>query len=55
MEFSIHFNGDRYTAPYNGGELDIQKLLGNFPGIPGGRYAGEKHLPGHNFTGYRLA
>ena len=30
--------------------FDIQKILGSFPGIPGGRYSGEKHLPGHNFT-----
>ncbi len=34
-----------------GGELDFQKLLGKFPGLPWAKYKGEKHLPGHNFTG----
>ena len=51
MELSIQFNGHRYTAPYNGGELDFQKLLGAFPGLPWAKHKGEKHLPGHNFTG----
>jgi len=31
--------------------FDIQKILGNFPGVPWSRYPNEKHLPGHNFTG----
>jgi len=35
--------------------FDIQKILGNFGGAPWSRYPNEKHLPGHNFTGCRLA
>ena len=30
---------------------DIQKGLTNLPGFLWAKYAGEKHLPGHNFTG----
>ena len=35
-----------------GGDLDVQKFLGNIPvGAPWSKYPGEKHLFGHNFTG----
>ncbi|ESO87074.1 hypothetical protein LOTGIDRAFT_154564 [Lottia gigantea] len=30
---------------------DIQKSLGSLPGFPWAKYPGEKHLPGHNYTG----
>ncbi|ESO82846.1 hypothetical protein LOTGIDRAFT_155882 [Lottia gigantea] len=30
---------------------DIQKSLGYLPGFPWAKYSGEKHLPGHNYTG----
>lgn len=30
---------------------DIQKGLSNLPGFAWSKYPGEKHLPGHNFTG----
>ncbi|ESO82651.1 hypothetical protein LOTGIDRAFT_155664 [Lottia gigantea] len=30
---------------------DIQKSLGSLPGFPWAKYSGEKHLPGHNYTG----
>ncbi|ESO94356.1 hypothetical protein LOTGIDRAFT_175483 [Lottia gigantea] len=30
---------------------DIQKSLGSLPGFPLAKYPGEKHLPGHNYTG----
>ncbi|ESO91903.1 hypothetical protein LOTGIDRAFT_163263 [Lottia gigantea] len=33
------------------GSGDIQKSLGSLPGFPWAKYPGEKHLPGHNFTG----
>ena len=56
-----HFYGMNFKIPelkenqsvkqYLGGELDFQKLLGKFPGLPWAKYKGEKHLPGHNFTG----
>ncbi|ESO95917.1 hypothetical protein LOTGIDRAFT_175027 [Lottia gigantea] len=29
----------------------IQNSLGSLPGFPWAKYAGEKHLPGHNYTG----
>ncbi|ESO92716.1 hypothetical protein LOTGIDRAFT_162191 [Lottia gigantea] len=29
----------------------IQKSLGSLPGFPWTKYPGEKHLPGHNYTG----
>ena len=47
----VHFNGSQFNVPYEGGELDFQKLLGKFPGLPWAKYKGKKHLPGHNFTG----
>ena len=57
----IHFYGNNFKIPqlkenqsvkqYLGRELDFQKLLGKFPGLPWAKYKGEKHLPGHNFTG----
>ena len=34
---------------YKGG--DIQKSLSNLPGFVWSKYPGEKHLPGHNYTG----
>ena len=34
-----------------GGELDFQKLLGKFPGLPWEKYPGEKHWPGEPFLG----
>ncbi|ESO88674.1 hypothetical protein LOTGIDRAFT_165460 [Lottia gigantea] len=33
------------------GSGDIQKSLGSLPGFPWAKYPGEKHLPGHNYTG----
>ncbi|ESP04436.1 hypothetical protein LOTGIDRAFT_170829 [Lottia gigantea] len=33
------------------GAGDIQKSLGSLPGFPWSKYPGEKHLPGHNYTG----
>ncbi|ESP01452.1 hypothetical protein LOTGIDRAFT_157638 [Lottia gigantea] len=33
------------------GAGDIQKSLGPLPGFPWAKYPGEKHLPGHNYTG----
>ncbi|ESP02296.1 hypothetical protein LOTGIDRAFT_172175 [Lottia gigantea] len=33
------------------GAGDIQKSLGSLPGFPWAKYPGEKHLPGHNYTG----
>ncbi|ESO92993.1 hypothetical protein LOTGIDRAFT_162017 [Lottia gigantea] len=30
---------------------DIKKSLGSLPGFPWAKYPGEKHLPGHNYTG----
>ncbi|ESO92146.1 hypothetical protein LOTGIDRAFT_162797 [Lottia gigantea] len=30
---------------------DIQKSLGSLPGFPWAKYPGEKHLPGHYYTG----
>ncbi|ESO88609.1 hypothetical protein LOTGIDRAFT_165393 [Lottia gigantea] len=30
---------------------DIQKSLGSLSGFPWAKYPGEKHLPGHNYTG----
>ncbi|ESO91265.1 hypothetical protein LOTGIDRAFT_153695 [Lottia gigantea] len=30
---------------------DIQKSLGSLPCFPWAKYPGEKHLPGHNYTG----
>ncbi|ESO85535.1 hypothetical protein LOTGIDRAFT_155020 [Lottia gigantea] len=30
---------------------DIQKSLSSLPGFPWAKYPGEKHLPGHNYTG----
>ncbi|ESO98467.1 hypothetical protein LOTGIDRAFT_174278 [Lottia gigantea] len=33
------------------GAGDIQKSLGSHPGFPWAKYPGEKHLPGHNYTG----
>ncbi|ESO90518.1 hypothetical protein LOTGIDRAFT_164107 [Lottia gigantea] len=33
------------------GSGDIQKSLGSVPGFPWAKYPGEKHLPGHNYTG----
>ncbi|ESO92996.1 hypothetical protein LOTGIDRAFT_162020 [Lottia gigantea] len=30
---------------------DIQNSLGSLPGFPWAKYPGEKHLPGHNYTG----
>ncbi|ESO85886.1 hypothetical protein LOTGIDRAFT_167640 [Lottia gigantea] len=30
---------------------DIRKSLGSLPGFPWTKYPGEKHLPGHNYTG----
>ncbi|ESO99511.1 hypothetical protein LOTGIDRAFT_158602 [Lottia gigantea] len=33
------------------GAGDIQKSLGSLPGFPWAKYLGEKHLPGHNYTG----
>ncbi|ESP01307.1 hypothetical protein LOTGIDRAFT_157485 [Lottia gigantea] len=30
---------------------DIQKSLSSLPGFPCAKYPGEKHLPGHNYTG----
>ena len=47
----VYFNGSQFNVPYEGSELDFQKLLGKFPGLPWAKYKGEKHLPGHNFTG----
>lgn len=35
----------------SGSGLDVHSLLAKLPGLPWGRYKGEKHLPGHNFTG----
>ncbi|ESO85711.1 hypothetical protein LOTGIDRAFT_155204 [Lottia gigantea] len=32
---------------------DIKKSLGSLPGFPWAKYPGEKHLPGHNYTGPR--
>ena len=49
---SPHMKQDHSAKQYiEGGELDFQKLLGKFPGLPWAKYKGEKHLPGHNFTG----
>ena len=59
---TVHFQGINFQIPHmkqdqsakqyiEGGELDFQKLLGKFPGLPWAKYKGEKHLPGHNFTG----
>ncbi|ESP01634.1 hypothetical protein LOTGIDRAFT_172582 [Lottia gigantea] len=33
------------------GAGDIQKSLGSLTGFPWAKYPGEKHLPGHNYTG----
>ncbi|ESP02401.1 hypothetical protein LOTGIDRAFT_172059 [Lottia gigantea] len=33
------------------GAGDIQKSLGSLPVFPWAKYPGEKHLPGHNYTG----
>ncbi|ESP05596.1 hypothetical protein LOTGIDRAFT_152453 [Lottia gigantea] len=33
------------------GSGDIQKSLSSLPGFPWAKYPGEKHLPGHNYTG----
>ncbi|ESP03474.1 hypothetical protein LOTGIDRAFT_171411 [Lottia gigantea] len=30
---------------------DIQNSLGSLPGFPWAKYPGEKHFPGHNYTG----
>ena len=50
---TCHFYGANFKIPpiKEGGELDFQKLLGKFPSLPWAKYKGEKHLPGHNFTG----
>ena len=36
---------------HRGGQVDIQKVLGKTPGFIWSRFPGEKHLPGHSFTG----
>ncbi|ESO86700.1 hypothetical protein LOTGIDRAFT_166975 [Lottia gigantea] len=33
------------------GSGDVQKSLGTLPGFPWAKYPGEKHFPGHNYTG----
>ncbi|ESO87381.1 hypothetical protein LOTGIDRAFT_166529 [Lottia gigantea] len=33
------------------GAGDIKKSFGSLPGFPWAKYPGEKHLPGHNYTG----
>ena len=39
---------------YNGGRVDLQKALEKIPvGFIWSKYPGEKHLPGHSFTGSR--
>ncbi|ESO94779.1 hypothetical protein LOTGIDRAFT_161030 [Lottia gigantea] len=38
-------------TPKNYFGSDIQKSLASLPGFPWAKYPGEKHLPGHNYTG----
>ncbi|ESP01963.1 hypothetical protein LOTGIDRAFT_157096 [Lottia gigantea] len=38
-------------APKTYFSSDIQKSLGSLPRFPWAKYPGEKHLPGHNYTG----
>ena len=41
-----------YHPPKNYfGSGDIQNSLQKLPGFPWAKYAGEKHLPNHNYTG----
>ena len=51
LKMIAYFNGSQFYVPYEGGELDFQKLLGKFPGLPWAKYKVKKHLPGNNFTG----
>ena len=38
-------------AEYYSRGLDFHSLLSKLPGLPWTKFKGEKHLPGHNFTG----
>ena len=53
---TFHWNGTNIKIPkikenqsikqFMGEELDFQKRLDKFPGLPWAKYKGEKHLPG---------